>query len=101
MLAVTLQALKSKITTIKEQFFFILRMGAGVRDAFPPPMCVYGCSFVYWWNGRGIGRGGFSGVPIHLLGCLATPARHLHHNSHTGNFFQQIVFFVRAHQTAG
>ena len=20
--------------------FFILRMGAGVRDAFPPPMCV-------------------------------------------------------------
>ena len=32
-------------------------MGAGVRDAFPSPMCVYGCSFVYWWNGRGIGRG--------------------------------------------
>ena len=30
--------------------FFILRMGAGVRDAFPPPMCG-GILFVCWENG--------------------------------------------------
>lgn len=75
-------------------------MGAGVRDVFPPPMCVVGVRSFMGGMVRGL-VGGFSGVPIHLLGCLATPARHLHHNGHTGNFFQQIVFFVRAHQTAG
>ena len=65
------------------------------------PRCV--CMGVRSFIGGMVGGlvGGFSGVPIHLLGCLATPARHLHHNGHTGNFFQQIVFFVRAHQTAG
>ena len=52
-------------------------MGAGVRDAFPPPMCCVVVVFIYVWKRRCADvRAGTQALPLRVLlerivrGCL-------------------------------